>query len=150
MEFLDSYDFEIAYTPGKGNVVADALSRQRVALSPLFMERKNLELISAFNFRPSIEVLPDLFASLEIRPTLMDQIGASQQGDLQILDIIDKLKRGETSSHLSRYAIDGKGWLQRDGRLFVPQTGCLIKEVLEEAHHSKMTNHPGGDKMYRT
>ena len=72
MEFLASYDFVISYTPGKGHVVEDALSRQRVALSPLFVERKNLEFISAFDFRPFIEILPDLFASLEIRPTLMD------------------------------------------------------------------------------
>ena len=81
MEFLASYDFEIAYTLGKGNVVAYALSRQRMALSPLFVERKNLEFISTFDFRPSIEILPDFFASLEIRPTLMDQIVASQKGD---------------------------------------------------------------------
>jgi len=112
MEFLASYDSEISYTPGKGNVVADALSRQRVALSTLFVERKNLEFISAFDFRPSVEILSDLFASLEIRPTLMDQKRASQQGDPHILDIMDKLRRGETSSHLSRYAIDEKGWLR--------------------------------------
>ena len=136
MELLASYDFEIAYTPGKGNVVADALSRQRVALSPLFVERKNLEFISAFDFRPSIEIFPDLFTSLEIRPTLVDQIGASQQGDPQILDIIEKFRKGETSSHLSRIAIDEKGWLRRDGRLCIPQTGSLLKAVLEEAHHS--------------
>ena len=72
MEFSSSYDFEIAYTPGKANVVADALSRHRVALSPLFVERKYLEFIYSFDFRPSIEVLPDLFASLEIRPTHVD------------------------------------------------------------------------------
>ena len=30
MEFLASYDFEISYTPSKGNVVADALSRQKL------------------------------------------------------------------------------------------------------------------------
>ena len=61
----------------------------------------------------------------------MDQIGALQQGDPQILDIMDKLSRGETSSYLSRYAIDEKWWLRRDGRFCVPQTGSLIKEVLE-------------------
>ena len=29
MGFLPSYEFEIAYTHGKGNVVADALSRKK-------------------------------------------------------------------------------------------------------------------------
>ena len=29
MESLASYDFEIAYTPDRGNVVADALSRKK-------------------------------------------------------------------------------------------------------------------------
>ena len=77
MEFLASYDFEIAYTHGKGNVVADALSKQRMVLSPLFVERKSLEFILTFDFRPSTEFLLGLFASLEIRPTLMNQLGAS-------------------------------------------------------------------------
>ena len=77
MEFLASYDFEIAYTPGKGNLVADTLSRQRIALSPLFVERKSLEFISTFDFKPSTEFLPGLLASLEVQPTIMDQIGAS-------------------------------------------------------------------------
>ena len=27
--------------------------------------------------------------------------------------------------------------------------GDLVNKVLEEAHHSRMTIHPGGDKMYR-
>ena len=50
MEFLASYDFEIAYTPGKGDVVADALSRKRLTLSPLFVEMKNLEYVATFDF----------------------------------------------------------------------------------------------------
>ena len=49
---------------------------------------------------------------------------------------MDKLIRDEMLSHL---AIDDKGWLRRDER----------KKVLEEAHRSKLTIHPGGDKMYK-
>ncbi len=30
-----------------------------------------------------------------------------------------------------------------------PQTRDLVKILLEEAHHSKMIIHPGGDKMYK-
>ena len=64
MEFLASYDFEIAYTPDKGNVVADALSRKKLTLSPLFVERRSLEFISTIYFRPSIDFVPSLLASL--------------------------------------------------------------------------------------
>ena len=88
-------------------------------------------------------------ASLELRPTLLDQVGTSQKEDPQIVEIMDKLIGGETSSHLGRYAIDDKGWLRRDERLCVPQVGDLVRKVLEEAHHSKMTIHPREDKMYR-
>ena len=58
MEFLGSYDFEIAYTPGKGNIVADALRRKKLTLSPLFIEWKSLEYISTFDFRPSSDLAP--------------------------------------------------------------------------------------------
>ena len=149
MEFLASYDFEIAYTPGKGNVVADALSRRRLTLSPFFVEMKSLEFLATFDFTPAVESMTGSLASLELRPTLLDQVGASQREDPQIVEIMDKLIRGETSSHLARYTIDDKGWLRRDGRLCVPRVGDLVNKVLEEAHHSRMTIHPGGDKMYR-
>ena len=62
---------------------------------------------------------------------------------------MDKLISGQMSSHLGRYAIDDKGWLRHDGRLCVPQVGDLVRKVLEEEDYSKMTIHPGGDKMYR-
>ena len=85
MEFLASYDFEIAYTPSKGNVVADTLSRKKSTLSPLFVERQSLEYISTFDFRPSIDYVPDLLASLEVRPTLLGQIDAAQRDDPQLI-----------------------------------------------------------------
>ena len=81
MEFLASYDFEIAYTPGKGNVVADALSRKRLSLSPLFVERRSLEFISTFDFTPSTDFVPGLLAFLEVIPTLLGRIGEAQRDD---------------------------------------------------------------------
>jgi hypothetical protein len=35
LEFLKDYDFELSYHPGKGNVVADALSRETLRMSAL-------------------------------------------------------------------------------------------------------------------
>ena len=116
--------------PDKGNVMADALSRQMMTFSPLFVERTSLEFISTFDFRPSTEFIPGLLASLEVRPTLLDQIGTSQQEDPQISYILYRLSRGETSSHLSRNSMDDRGWLRRDGRLCIPRVGSLLKIVL--------------------
>ena len=64
MEFLASYDFEIAYTPGKGNVVVGALSRKGLTMSPWSVERRSLEFISTFDFRPSIDFVTSFLASL--------------------------------------------------------------------------------------
>ena len=79
MEFLESYDFKIAYTLGKGNVVMDALSRQRMTLSPLIVERQSLEYISTFDLRPSTNLTPGLLASLNVQPTLIGQIGSARR-----------------------------------------------------------------------
>jgi len=43
MEYLKDYDFELLYNPGKGNVVADALSRKRVHLAAMMI--RELELL---------------------------------------------------------------------------------------------------------
>jgi len=43
MKYLEDYNFELLYHPGKANVVADALSRKRVHMSSMMM--KELELI---------------------------------------------------------------------------------------------------------
>ena len=64
------------------------------------------------------------------------------------MDIMDRISRGEVSRHLQRYSINNRGWLRRDGRLCVPRASDLLRAVLEEAHHSRMTIHPDGDKMY--
>ena len=34
-------------------------------------------------------------------------------------------------------------------RLCVPESGELRKDILEEAHRSRLTVHPGGTKMYK-
>ena len=50
---------------------------------------------------------------------------------------------------MNKYGIDREGWLRKDGRLVVPNVNGLRDEALRECHHSKLTIHPSGNKMYR-
>ena len=50
---------------------------------------------------------------------------------------------------MNKYGLDRDGWLRKNWRLVVPNVNGLIDEVLREFHHSKLTIHPSGNKMYR-
>ena len=76
-------------------MVTDTLSRKRLSLSSLFVERRSLEFISKFDFRPSVDFVPGLLASLEVRPTLLGQIGRAQRDDPQLVELVEKRIRGE-------------------------------------------------------
>ena len=62
LEFLAPYDLDILYIPGKGNRVADALSRkQRAVVSMMISEWNELEILSTCEIR---ERVFDLCSSL--------------------------------------------------------------------------------------
>ena len=92
LEFLASYDFGIAYTVGKGNAVADALSRRHAGLGAMFSEWKSLEFLAGFDFRPRCELEPEVLASLSVRPTLIGRIGESQKQDAKLVEFIQRLE----------------------------------------------------------
>ena len=69
LEFLASYDLDILYTPGKANVVADALSRKHATL-----------------------------AHLVVTPTHLEKIASKQNEDKFLRDIYGKILRGEDTS----------------------------------------------------
>ncbi|MDQ4222765.1 ribonuclease H family protein, partial [Pseudomonas aeruginosa] len=54
LEFLASYNFDISYTLGKGNVVVDELSRKREEQNWMFVERKQLEFLAEYDFKPML------------------------------------------------------------------------------------------------
>ena len=118
---VKDYDCEILYHPGKANVVADALSRKE-DIAPIKV--KSYKLI----------VSSDLF----------DQIKAAQSEALKE----ENLKRERIIGQVHQLEENDKGIKVRFGRIWIPWT-CKVKTmILDEAHKSRYSIHPGATKMY--
>ncbi|KAL9992436.1 putative nucleotidyltransferase, Ribonuclease H [Helianthus debilis subsp. tardiflorus] len=120
MELLNDYDCDIQYHAGKANVVADALSRK-------------------YHEKPKrVRSL-----KLNLQVDLNEQIRKAQESVIKedtekLKGMIKELEQGT----------DGI-WRFHKKRMWIPKLGNLRHRILEEAHKSKYTMHPGSDKMYQ-
>ncbi|KAJ9552858.1 hypothetical protein OSB04_016903 [Centaurea solstitialis] len=128
IELLSDYDCEILYHPGKGNVVADALSRKGGKVKPGIVDSQ----IGIVAYR--INIVPDLKS--EIKEW---QEKASKEENLKSERMVGFLDTLVTNTE------DLKCF---GNRIWVPKLGDLRKKILVEAHKSKYAVHPGTNKMY--
>jgi hypothetical protein len=145
LELIKDYDLEFSH-PGKANVVADALSRKAhchclsiAAISDTLcsqMRKLNLEIIP----QGSLNLL-------SIENTLQDKIVMSQLHDEGIRIIKLKLSQGEAKYKCFRIDCQGVLWFNK--HLVVPKDRQLRKQILDKAHLSKFSIHPGSTKMYQ-
>jgi hypothetical protein len=142
LELSKDYDLEVHYHPGKANVVADALSRKAhchclsidVFNETLCYQMRNLNL----------EIIPQGSLNLiSIESTLQDRIIMSQLHDEGIKIIKQKLSQGEAKYRCFHMDL----WF--NNRIVVPKNHQLRKQILDEAHLSKFSIHPGSTKMYQ-
>ncbi|XP_069155673.1 uncharacterized protein [Solanum lycopersicum] len=85
-----------------------------------------------------------MIAFIEDRSSLVEQIHAYQFNDEKLCLIQDKVLRGEAKEAV----LDSDGVLRIGGRICVRKRGDLIRLILEEAHCSWYSIHPGSAKMY--
>jgi hypothetical protein len=144
LELIKDYDLEVHYHPDKANVVADALSRKSqcncLSAEPLTiilcqeMERMNLGIIQH-----------GTITNLVLESSIQSQIIDAQKVNKGIAHIKERVEVGKATC----FRIDENGVLWFKHRLVIPKVPKLRQQILDEAHLSQYSIHPGSNKMYQ-
>ena len=134
LERIKDYNLDVHYHPGKANVVADALSQKSHcnALEALLEDGFNLL---------HLVVLHNITVSCSLENKIIEL----QKTDVGMFHIKRKMKEQGTK----HFRLDEKGVLWFKDRLVVPKDCELRNQILDEAHSSKLSIHPGSSKMYK-
>jgi hypothetical protein len=144
LELIKDYDLEIHYHPGKANLVADALSRKEHVHSVFIVQLPD-ELVKDFERLNLGIVTHTEGVTIELEPTLEQEIRKGQIGDAKIQEIKDLITEGRGPE----FTEDEQGMIWFKHRICVPDIDGLRETILKEAHDSVYSIHPGSTKMYQ-
>jgi hypothetical protein len=136
---IKDYELEVHYHPGKANVIADTLNRKA--------HYNYLPAVRLTGEESSTRVLPNLsLFNITLTPTLRTKIIAAQKTEESMGHIKRRMQEGDPRVTCFREDVEGTLWFKE--RLVVPKREALKKKILDEAHTSRYSIHPGSTKMY--
>jgi hypothetical protein len=125
--------------------VADALSR-KAQCNCMSMDARVTTLCDEL-CKLNLEVVSSgALSYISVEPTLQEQIVRAQIEDKGVQVIKEMIK--QKAEKYKCFRQDCKGILWFGDRLVVPKDPELRKKILDEAHLSKFSMHPGSNKMY--
>ena len=147
LELLKDYDFIIQYNLGKENVVADSLSRKLVCCLEAIKgcQKQLLDDLRSLRVHISVYDSEALAANFRVQPELVGRIMSLKKDDLQLVQLVDKVKKGGNPDIF----LFNDGILRFGTQLCVPSNEDLRRQLLEEGHCSRLVIHLGGTKMYK-
>ncbi|KAJ9542011.1 hypothetical protein OSB04_028517 [Centaurea solstitialis] len=122
VELLSDYDCEIKYHSGKANVVADALSRKE-------------------RVKPTRTIAMGGIVQTSLKSQILEAQREALKADNLKKETLHKMeKEFEEKTDGVRYFKD---------RIWIRKVDQLRKMIMDEAHQSRYSIHPGSDKMYK-
>ena len=92
-----------------------------------------------------LEIVPRGFvATMEVQSTLLGKIREAQKDDKEIAEIKEKMSKVKAKG----FREDEHDTLWFEDRVYVPNNPEIRKLILQEAHDSPYSIHPGNTKMY--
>ena len=128
---------EIHYHPGKTNVVADALSRESYGPKDAHLQEEMARL--------NVHIVPrDSIRKMSIQPTLEDKIRKAQSSDKDLM----KIRMQTRENKAPDFRVDNEEIFWYKSWICVPQEGDFRQIIMDGAHNSAYSIHPGSTKMY--
>jgi len=94
----------------------------------------------------NLAIVPEgTLANITLTPTLRDQIVAAQKNNTGMEKIRQRLMENDPKA--ACFHQDSEGVLLFNNHLVVPKDLELQKQILDEAHLSRNSIHPGSNKM---
>jgi hypothetical protein len=144
LELIKDYELEIHYHPGKANVVADALSH-KVSCHCLTMKTSYNTLCQEMEKLNLGMVQQGTLSQLKLESVLLHRIIDAQRDNEGMKHIREKIRAEKAKC----FKEDDQGIVWFNNRIVVSKNEEIRQQILDEAHLSRYSIHPGSTKMYQ-